>query len=64
MAQVQNDIDTSERKRGRPSKFGDFPPKKILLRLPPELHSELLRKAREEEISVNDLIINALRSDR
>jgi len=45
----------SKRSRGRPVKLEEY--QAFVLRLPPELHRELLQLARDQGKSLNDLFI-------
>jgi hypothetical protein len=48
----------TERKRGRPRKFGQI----VSLRLEPDLHDALLRKAARQRVEFSDLLRRSLRS--
>jgi hypothetical protein len=51
------------RPRGRPSKFGeDVQP--FVLRLPRSLHEDITRLAKDAEVSLNDLLLLAVREWR
>ena len=45
----------AKRPRGRPPKLGEY--QAFTLRLPPELHEELLETAHARGISLNDLLL-------